>query len=157
MLAIVQKAKKETPFLLYHYCVMNNHLHMQLLVSGGQNLAIIMKTINQTYSLYYKKKYGFVGHLWQGRFHSRIVTDEAYQSICGIYIELNPVRAGITKNPEGYPWSSYVTYAYGQPDSLIDQNPLYLSLAVNPMERQAEYRAMTRAWQQNPIKKRKDF
>jgi REP element-mobilizing transposase RayT len=153
-LAIVLKCKKERPFKLYHYCPMPNHYHLQLEPDEKTVFADIMKQINQSYSLYYKKKYAFVGQLWQGRFYSRIILDEQYLTTCGIYIELNPVRGGVTKNPEDYRWSSYGAYANGETDPLVDLDPIYLAMAPTAAERQAEYRAMTRMWQLHPVEKK---
>lgn len=155
LLDIISACKSVSPFRLYHYCIMNNHFHLEIEPRTGEGLAETMKWINQSYSNYYKKKYGFIGHLWQGRFHSRIITDESYLAACGIYIELNPVRAKIVDKPEEYVWSSYRHYAHNRPDPLVDPDPLYESLGQTTSDKMTEYRAMTRAWQLHPIDKKK--
>jgi putative transposase len=141
--AIVSKYKKKTPFRLFHYSVMGNHYHLKLEPTCGSTLAEIMQRINHSYSLYFKKRYGFSGQLWQGRFHSSLIDSDAYLLRCGIYIELNPVRAKISEKPDDYPWSSYKYYALGTPDELIDPDPLYESLGGTAPERQLAYRSMT--------------
>ena len=59
------------------------------------------------YAIYFNKKYKRVGHLWQGRFKSWFVTDEAYLYTLMCYIEQNPLRAKMVKTLEEYPYSSY--------------------------------------------------
>jgi len=59
------------------------------------------------YAIYFNKKYGRSGHLWQGRFKSWYVTDEAYLYTLMCYIEQNPLKAKIVKELETYPYSSY--------------------------------------------------
>ncbi len=66
-----------------------------------------MKQLNANYAIYFNKKYRRSGHLWQGRFKSWYVTDEAYLYTLMLYIEQNPLKAKIIKRLEEYPYSSY--------------------------------------------------
>jgi putative transposase len=58
---------------------------------------------------------------------------------CGRYIERNPVRAGIVKDPSEFLWSSYNFYAKGARDSIVTVNPLYPTLGKTPRKRQRIY------------------
>jgi len=62
------------------------------------------------YAIYFNKKYKRVGHLWQGRFKSWYVTNEAYLYTLMLYIEQNPLKAKIVKTLEEYPYSSYHSF-----------------------------------------------
>ncbi len=53
------------------------------------------------------------GHLFQGRFKSIIVQNDAYLMRLSCYIHRNPLRAGIVKRLADYRWNSYKVYAYG--------------------------------------------
>jgi len=66
-----------------------------------------MRQLNMNYAIYFNKKYKRSGHLWQGRFKSWYVTDEAYFYTLMCYIEQNPLKANIVKDIEKYPYSSY--------------------------------------------------
>ena len=57
--------------------------------------------------MYYNKKYDKVGHLFQGRYYSDIISSDSHLLQTSKYIHLNPVKAGIVKKPIQYPWSSY--------------------------------------------------
>ena len=124
-LEILERYKEKYQFKIYHYVLMKNHVHLVLEPQGeGGSLAEIMKGINLSYAQHYKRKYDHIGHFWQDRFKSILISRDQYLLACGSYVELNPVRAGIVKDPRDYRWSSYRAYAYGKKDSLIDKHPI---------------------------------
>ena len=91
---------------LHNYCLMSNHYHL-LIETSTDNLSKFMRQLNMNYAIYFNKKYKRVGHLWQGRFKSWFVTDEAYLYTLMLYIEQNPLKAKMVKILEEYPYSSY--------------------------------------------------
>jgi putative transposase len=139
-LSILKKYKKSHYFLLYHYVLMPNHVHLVLDVTReGKELSEIMKGINLSYVLYYKKKYEHIGHFWQDRYKSIMISKDDYLLACGSYVELNPVRARMVKDPADYPWSSYTTYAHGKHSELVDKHTIYLNLGKESKENQDKY------------------
>ncbi len=139
-LNLIKKYKKENPLDIYHYCLMPNHIHFLVRTGDAFAFSSFMKNLNLAYYHYFKKKYGWTGHLWQGRYNSQSVGKDEYFLQCGKYIELNPVRAKIVKDPEDYPHSSYSYYARGEENSIITENFFYNGLRNNNKERQEEYR-----------------
>jgi hypothetical protein len=85
---------------------MSNHYHLLLEITSP-NLSKFMQQLNMNYSIYFNKKYKRSGHLWQGRFKSWYVTDEAYLYTLMCYIEQNPIKANMVKDIKEYPYSSY--------------------------------------------------
>jgi putative transposase len=114
---------------IFHYCIMNNHVHLITWINRYANLSKFMLQTNLSYFKYYKRRYGYCGHLWQGRFKSNNIDNDAYLLQCGKYIELNPVRSKMTELPEDYRFSSYRYYAGTLNDPLLTPNPAYLALA----------------------------
>ena len=86
---------------------MPNHIHLIGEIKQSKDLAKLMSGLNRPYTAYFNDKYETVGHLWQGRFKSKIVAKDEYLIDCINYIEYNPVRANIAKTPHEYQWSSY--------------------------------------------------
>ena len=70
------------------------------------SLSEYIKEIKQGFSRFYNKRHGRKGFFWSERFKSVIVDHGETLINCLAYIDLNPVRAGITKRPEGYRWCS---------------------------------------------------
>ena len=143
-LKLLKRYKKEMKFKLYHLCLMSNHIHFLIEPTVEGSLPKIMMRLTLAYSSYFNKKYGGVGHVWQGRYKSSLIDKEDYFIWCGLYIELNPVRAKLVTQPEDWRWSSYNFYAFGEIDplieNLIDVDPYYLQLGSSPGERQKRYR-----------------
>ena len=93
----------------YAYCMMSNHVHL-LIREGSEDVASVVKRIGTTYAQYYNKKYQHFGHLFQDRFKSETVNDNAYFFTLLRYIHQNPVSAGITETVAAYQWSSWTDY-----------------------------------------------
>jgi len=140
--SILLKSRAEDKVNISHYCLMNNHIHLIVNVEEDSNLSRFMKRVNLKYVYYYRRKYTYCGHLWQDRFMSKIIDREEYLIQCGKYIELNPVRADIVKQPEEYRFSSYLHYAFGVKDELIQDDPLYPYLGKTQELRQIRYKDM---------------
>jgi hypothetical protein len=88
---------------------MSNHYHLIVETPLG-NLSQIMKHINGSYTTYYNVKRKRAGHLLQGRYKAIVVEADEYATELSRYLHLNPVRAGMVKLPEDYPWMSYRYY-----------------------------------------------
>ena len=102
---------------------MNNHYHL-LIELHKENLSRFMRYLNGTYAIYFNKKYQRSGHLWQGRFKSWYVTNEAYLFTLIRYIEYNPIKAKIVDKLEYYPYSSY-QYFFKQVPEYLQESWLY--------------------------------
>ncbi len=106
-LYLVHLKKKLCGVHIYHYCLMNNHIHLIVRLEPQANLSRFIKQVLLAYYSLFKNKHEYAGHLFQGRFKNIIIETQAYLIQCGKYIELNPVRAGIVIYPSDYAFSSY--------------------------------------------------
>lgn len=97
---------KRHEWVCHAYCLMGNHYHL-LLETAAPNLSKGMKWLNGAYAQSYNRKYHRAGHLFQGRFKAILVQKEAYLLELARYIVLNPVRARMVRNADGWPWSSF--------------------------------------------------
>ena len=137
--SLMLELKQENNITIFHYCLMDNHPHLVVWLNDKSRLSKFMKQLSLSYYSYYKKAYGYSGHLWQGRFKSNIIDIDSYLLQCGKYIELNPVRARMVTLPQDYLFSSYNFYAYGKADSLLTPSPVYLALSSSPEARRKHY------------------
>ncbi|OEU64207.1 MAG: hypothetical protein BBJ57_08800 [Desulfobacterales bacterium PC51MH44] len=96
---------------LYTYVLMGNHYHL-LLKTHHANLSKAMQWFGTAYARRFNIGHNRSGHLFQGRFKSFIVQNDAYLTQLSCYIHRNPLRAGIVQRLADYPWSSYPVYAY---------------------------------------------
>ena len=96
--------------ILHAYCLMDNHYHLLIETPKG-NLSKGMRQLNGLYAQRFNQKYQRVGHLMQGRYKAILVDKDNYLLELCRYIVLNPLRAGIVKDPKDYRWSSYLATA----------------------------------------------
>lgn len=102
------------------YCLMGNHYHLVLETPRG-NLSAAMRQLNGVYTQKYNWLHGKVGHVFQGRYKSIIIERDAHLLEAARYVVLNPVRAGIARGPEDWPWSSYLaTAGLAEPEPCLD-------------------------------------
>jgi REP element-mobilizing transposase RayT len=124
-LNILTDKKKDNEFVLYAYCLMDNHIHL-LLKENKDNISHIMKRIGTAYAVYFNKKYQQNGHLFQDRFKSEVIEAEPYLLAVIRYIHNNPLKVRLVKLPEDYKWSSYSEYLKNRTKMVIVEDILKL-------------------------------
>lgn len=144
-LELLKKYKERFNLVIYHYVLMFNHIHLLCKICTETNLAKLMQGLGLFYSNRYRKRYEYTGQFWQGRYKNNIIANDGYLLRCGLYIERNPVEAGLVNLPEQYPWSSYCAYALGEKDDIIDIDPLFKTLGKNDDERRKVYIELMKA------------
>lgn len=117
-LDLIKKYKKRYGFKLYAYCIMDNHVHMQI-EREDVVLSKIMQGIQQSYTQRYNKKYERTGHVFQQRYKAQLCNKDEYLLQLIKYIHMNPVKAGLEEGLN-YKWSSHQIYIRGEDEDLID-------------------------------------
>ena len=107
-LKLMADALQETEADLYAWCLMNNHVHL-LVHASLQDLADFMHRVCGPYAQWFNLKTGRVGHLFQERFKSEPISDDAYLKTVVRYIHENPEKGGVAPTSR-YRWSSYREY-----------------------------------------------
>lgn len=108
-------------WLCHAYCLMANHYHLMIETPDG-NLSAGMRQLNGVYTQRFNRRHGRVGHILQGRFKAILVDRDSYLVELCRYVVLNPVRAGMVKEPSAYPLSSY------RPTMGLDPVPRFLTV-----------------------------
>lgn len=121
-LKILARVKRESPFVLYAYCLMSNHVHL-LLGEQDVSLSRVIQRIGVSYAYRFNQRHDRSGHLFQDRFKSEPVEDDGYFITVLRYIHDNPVKAGLCSSAEQYKWSS--CGRLGCADSLVDESNLF--------------------------------
>jgi len=118
---LLKHYRRKFCFKLFGYCLMPNHVHLIMKIRNGKDLQKIVQGLNQTYTIWFNKKYDKVGHLWQGRYKSMLIQNNSYLIDCIGYVEFNPVRAGLIKEAIFYPWSSCSNRLRIKKDGLLSE------------------------------------
>ncbi len=139
---LLHKMKAVNRVDIYHYCLMNTHIHLIVRLNPTADLSRFFKQVFLAYHCYFRRRHEYVGHLVQGRFKSIIIETERYLLQCGKYVELNPVRAKIVPDPGDYKFSSYNYYARSRHDPLVTPNPCFSKLGNSERERRISYEGL---------------
>jgi len=102
-------------WVCHAWCQMDNHYHL-LIETPEANLSKGMRQLNGVYTQSFNRAHGRVGHVFQGRYKAILVERDSYLLELARYIVLNPLRAGMVKKLEAWPWSSYFATC-GQTDA----------------------------------------
>jgi putative transposase len=152
---LLLKYKKRYGVKIHSYCFMSNHPHLTGTMSSKEKFSAFFRLVNSQFARGVNQIKKRRGQVVMDRFKSpRIQTDRDHLQVI-IYGDLNPSRAGMVDHPKEYRWSSYLYYACGKEDPLIDPPPCYLQLGNNPTQRQEEYRLLvTHILQKEGLKKK---
>ena len=105
-LRILAEVVERFNWLCHAYCLMTNHYHLLVETPDG-NLSKGMRHLNGVYTQATNRRHTRAGHLFQGRFKGIIVDKDSYLLELARYVVLNPVRAGMVRQPGKWPWCSY--------------------------------------------------
>jgi putative transposase len=111
-LALLASATNRHRWQFHTLCLMTTHYHF-VLESARAALSAGMQWLNGVYAQRFNKRYDRHGHLFGGRFGSRVIEDEEYLRSACDYVLLNPVRAGLCERASDWPWSAT---RYGFPE-----------------------------------------
>jgi len=125
---------------VHAFVLMTNHVHLLVTPASAGAISRMMQAVGRRYVGSFNARYRRTGTLWEGRFKAALIDSERYLLTCYRYIELNPVRAGMTTAPAGYPWSSYAYNAWGKHHPLLTSHQEYLNLGADSAARQSAYR-----------------
>lgn len=116
------------------YVLMTNHIHL-IVWTVHANLSAFVQRVHGIYAGRFNRRYGRTGHLFEGRFYSKVIEDDAYLLAASRYIHRNPVLAGLSETPAGYRWTSYLAYKRPLAGSFV--NPSRVLAAISPDEGRA--------------------
>lgn len=117
---ILKRTREKYPFTIHSYCLMTTHFHM-LITTIKDEIWKIMKYLMQNYAMYFNRKYGTRGHVFDSRYVSCLIEDGRYFLEVSRYIHLNPVRACMVRAPLDYKYSSYRSFFLDKENELLDK------------------------------------
>jgi len=139
MLDLLAENARKFDVAVHAYVLMSNHFHLLATPHTADGLPQMMQAVGRRYVRYFNDSQKRSGTLWEGRYKSTLIQTERYLLACMVYIDLNPVRAGLVAQAGDYPWSSYGHYTGLRSDKLITPHPLVWELGNTPFAREAAY------------------
>jgi REP element-mobilizing transposase RayT len=136
-------------FGLLAYCLMGNHVHLAI-EAGREPLSRIMAGLQSSYTQYFNRRHGRVGHLFQGRYKAFLVEKDPYALALLRYLHENPVKARMVTRPEEYVWSSDRHYRRGRGPEWLDVDRLLAMLGRRRSAAIRAYRQLMREEVESP-------
>ena len=119
---------------------MTNHFHL-LVETPIPNIAIGMHALKASFAQHFNRRHGTVGHVFEGRYRTELVTKDAHLVEAARYIVLNPIRAGLCRRPEDWTWSSYrETAGLASVSSFLATGTIWSFFGSSTEAAQARYR-----------------
>jgi putative transposase len=103
---LLRKVTSRYRWALHGYCLLRNHYHL-IVEPSDPNVSAGMQRLCGEYGQWFNRNYGFVGHVFQGRFRAVAVESDGHLIYLSRYLALNPVRAGLSATPSLWRWSSF--------------------------------------------------
>ena len=145
LLVLLDENARKFSVALHAYVLMTNHFHLLATPSTQDGLPQMMQAVGRRYVRYFNDCQARSGTLWEGRYRSTLIETERYLLACMVYIDLNPVRAGLARDAGDYPWSSHGHYAGLYSNRMLTPHPLFWALGNTPFSREAAYAELVHA------------
>jgi putative transposase len=127
-LAILEQTRQSYGFVVLGYVVMPEHFHLLISEPERADPSVVMKVLKQRFAQQVlrrvRQQYALQAHLgedssddrhiWQRRFYDFNVWSDCKCKEKLRYMHANPVKRGLVRAPEEWPWSSYRAYAHGE-------------------------------------------
>ncbi len=91
------------------------------------NISWFMRCLNESIARQANKEDNCKGRFWEGRFKSQALLDEQALLVCMVYVDLNPVRAGMCETPEESDFTSIQQRLQAYQKKAVDNQTLYYS------------------------------
>lgn len=145
LLALIVGQAGEHQVALHAWVLMDNHFHLLLTPETADGVPRMMQAVGRNYVRRFNDRYQRSGTLWEGRYKSTLIQTERYFLACMVYLDLNPVRAGMVSDPKQHMWSSHRHHIGQTTDRGITPHPVYWALGNTPFAREAAYAELVRA------------
>ena len=129
---------------VHAYALMGNHVHLLVTPAYRAGATELMSALAGHARRYLAEAPGARATPWEDGFDASPVYAPRYLLSCMRYIEENPVRAGLARDPGAWRWSSFGANAVGREDPIVTPHGVYCALGRTPEERRRRYRAMFR-------------
>jgi putative transposase len=125
LVEIIRDVKRRDGFAVLAWCVMSNHYHLALRC-GRVPLWRTMRLIQGRYSKGFNRRHQVYGPVWQGRYKAKLLAGQGLRQLIA-YIHLNPVAAGVARDPSRYRWSGHGEIVRNEPADLVDVDEALLA------------------------------
>jgi len=148
------QAKKRYGLKILNYMITSNHIHLLVLddAKNGNTISRSLQLVAGQIAQEYNQRKNRKGAFWEDQYHATAIQSNEQLIKCMVYMDLNMVRAGVVKYPEGWEHSGFNEIQnppkrYG----LID---LKILINLIKIKNYGSLKAMHRKWIDDALKKK---
>ena len=109
LLVRLREVTERVEWQVVAWCLMTTHYHLLVVVPDDPRVSWAMQSVNSVYAREFNSRHRRRGHLFGDRFADTLVESDPQGGRTIEYILENPVRAGMVKDAEDWPWSGLET------------------------------------------------
>ena len=146
-LRILYAAATKRQISIWALALLSNHYHLIATPARGRDLSKFLKHVNQRWSWLRNRTKNCSGKLFEQSFGSKLIESDEQLQVTTLYVEANPVLAGIANTPGQYRYSSYAIHA-GEPlrskilRSVVTPSPWVVALSDSVAEQHIKYQQL---------------
>jgi REP element-mobilizing transposase RayT len=140
----IREVKKRDGWTLFAWCVLSDHYHL-VVRTARVPLWRGMHSIQNLFSRQFNRRFGRTGSLWQGRYKSKYIEDQRYLDHLILYVHLNPVQAGLVRDPTDYVFGGHREVKKQVRASLVDIDEMLLCFGPTRKAARRAYLSAIRA------------
>jgi len=141
-LRLLRDAAVTSQVAIHAYALTENEVMLLATPLDATGMSRMMQSLGRRYVAAFNRRHGRSGTLWDGRFRATVVEAEHHFAACLCYVELAPLRAGLGRDAQAYPWSSARHHLGLASDPLVSEHPLAWRMGNTPFEREAAHRQL---------------
>src|SRR5437868_9864671 len=135
-LRVLDQALEKHPLRLLGYCIMPTHWHVVLWPAADGELTSFLRWLTLTHSVRWHQHHHTTGsgHVYQNRFKAFAVAEDEHLLTLLRYVERNPLRAGLVRRAQDWPWSSLARRLAGEALAQRRLHPWPVAVAADWLE-----------------------
>ncbi len=121
---------------VHAYALLATEVHLLVTPAEANSLGRLMQSIGRRYGLFFNRRHGRSGTLWDGRFRTSLLDSRTLLLPATLHIESLPARAGLSASASEWMWSSAGHHVGRRRDPLVTDHVLYWRLGNTPFDRE---------------------
>ena len=104
-IALLRRVTERAGWTVVAWCLMDTHYHLLVIAPAEPRVPWAMQLLNGTYAREFNERHERRGHLFGARYCEKVIADERHLAAANDYVLDNPVRAGLVREHDQWPWS----------------------------------------------------
>ena len=97
---------EQTGIALLAWALLPTHFHLLVQQTNAKPIHVLLHRLSTSYAMYYNRRYGRTGHLFEQKFKAKVINSERYLASVTQYIEYNAIHHKLVERIEEWPFTN---------------------------------------------------